>query len=103
MIQEFIHKELPATWDSLTMDQRRAWFQNNSEMTPDEPRIKRETICAVEILVECFGQKTDEKTRYRTKEINQILKRLDDLEYIGRTREKPYGLQHRYRIIEEPF
>lgn len=103
MIEEFIHKELPATWDSLTMDQRRAWFQTNSEMAPDEPRIKRETICAVEILVELFGQKTDEKTRYRTKEINQILKRLDDLEYIGRTREKPYGLQHRYRIVNEPF
>ena len=103
MIEEFIHKPLPATWSSLTMDQRRAWFQTNSEMTPDEPRIKRETICALEILVECLGQKTDEKTRYKTKEINQILRKLDCLEDIGRTYEPGYGRQRRYKILDEPF
>ena len=102
IIAEFIHKTLPATWSSLTMDQRRAWFQTSSETASEEPRIRRETICAVEILVECFGQKMDEKTRYRTKEINQILRKLDCLEDAGRSRDDVYGLQRRFTILNEP-
>lgn len=102
MIEAFVHKEVPLAWDSLTKEQRRAWFQSSSEMASEEPRMRRETICAVEVLVECLGEKTDEKTRYRTKEINQILRRLDCLEYAGRSRDNVYGLQHRYRILYDP-
>ena len=98
LIEAFLREELPMNWDKLTRDQRQEWFRHNASVDPNEPRVRRETVCAVEVLVECLGQKTDEKTRYRTKEINQILRRMPGLEYIGRTRDKVYGLQHRYRI-----
>ena len=65
-----------------------------------EPRIQRETICAVEILVELFGQQLDERTRYRTREINQILRELPDLEPIGRVYDKVYGRQRYYKITD---
>jgi hypothetical protein len=61
--------------------------------------MRRRTVCAVEVLVECFGQQLDEKTRYRTREINQILKGMDCLEEGDRERDNVYGLQRRYRII----
>ena len=102
MIEAFVRKPLPETWDSLTMEQRQTWFRSSSETGSEEPRIRRKTICAVEILVELFGQKIDEKTRYRTKEINQILRKLDCLEYAGRARDSIYGRQHRYTIKEDP-
>lgn len=102
MIEAFIRKELPTTWESMTMKQRQDWFRLSSETESSEPRMKRETICAVEVLVELFGQQLDEKTRYRTKDINQIMRELPELEYVGRTRDKVYGLQRRFKILEDP-
>lgn len=102
MIEAFIRKELPTTWESMTMKQRQDWFRLSSETESSEPRMKRETICAVEVLVELFGQQLDEKTRYRTKDINQMLRELPELEYVGRTRDKVYGLQRRFKILEDP-
>ena len=102
MIEAFIRKELPTTWESMTMKQRQDWFRLSSETESSEPRKKRETICAVEVLVELFGQQLDEKTRYRTKDINQMLRELPELEYVGRTRDKVYGLQRRFKILEDP-
>ena len=102
MIEAFIRKELPTTWESMTMKQRQDWFRLSSETESSEPRMKRETICAVEVLVELFGQQLDEKTRYRTKDINQMLRELPELEYVGRARDKVYGLQRRFKILEDP-
>lgn len=101
LIEAFVRKELPSTWESMTIKQRQDWFRLSSETDPDEPRIRRESISAVEILVECFGQQPDEKTRYRTKEINQILRNMPDLEYLGRAYDKAYGQQRRFKILWE--
>ena len=101
MIEAFVRTPLPDTWDSLTRQQRQDFFRSHAAMDTDAPRRMRETVCAVEVLVECFGQNTDERTRYRTKEINQIMREMDCLEYIGRSRDDVYGLQHRYKILED--
>ena len=102
MIEAFVRKSIPVTWDSLTMAQRRDWFRLSAGLASDEPQKRRETICAVEVLVECFGQQLDEKTRYKTKDINQIMRELDCLEYAGRSRDSVYGLQRRFRILSDP-
>ena len=104
MIEAFIQKELPTTWESLTIRQRQDWFRTSSEMSSDEPRMKRHRICAVEILTECFGQQLDERTRYRTKEINQILQQLETkglMSYEGLCYDKAYGRQRYYSILED--
>ena len=101
LIGEYLHKEIPTTWGSMTMQQRADWFRVSSESEASEPRMKRETICAAEVYVECFGQRIDDKLRYKTRAINQMLRQRKDLEYIGRTRDKVYGLQHRFRIIHD--
>ena len=44
----------------------------------------------------------DERTRYRTKEINQILREMDCLEPAGSLRDKVYGKQRRFKILEDP-
>ena len=98
VIEAFIRKPVPVTWESLTMDQRRAWIRDLSSLQSEEPRKQRETICAVEVLVECFGEKLDQKTRYRTKEINQILREMDGLEETERSRDGVYGQQRRFKI-----
>ena len=104
MIEAFIRKELPTTWESMTPKQRQDWFKTASEMDSSEPRMARRRICAVELLVECFGQQLDERTRYRTKEINQILQQLETrglVKYTGRGYDKAYGQQRFFDILEE--
>jgi predicted P-loop ATPase len=101
LIDAFIHTPVPDTWDSFSAEQRMNWYRTASAMDPDgAPRVMRKTVCAVEVMVECFGTRTDEKTRYKTKEINQILRGMPCLEDAGRSRDKVYGLQRRYRIID---
>ena len=103
LIDAFIHTPIPDTWGSYSMEQRMNWFRTASAMDPDgQPRMRRLTVCAVEVLVECFGTRLDEKTRYKTKEINQILRNMPGLENAGRTRDGVYGLQRRYRIVDDP-
>ena len=101
MIEAFIQKGIPTTWESMTMRQRQDWFRVSSEAESTEPRMRRETICAVEVLVELFGQQLDERTRYRTKEINQIMREMPGLEPIGRSYDKVYGRQRRFKIIDD--
>lgn len=101
MIEEFIRKPVPASWPSMTADQRRDWWRMQSGSAPadGEPRVRRETVCAVEVLVELFGQRVDEHNRYRTREINQMLRGMPGLEYIGLGRVSCYGVQRRFRIL----
>lgn len=104
VVEEFIHKPLPITWDLLTAVQRRDFFRQSQGLTPDEPSRRRETICAVEVHAECFGLALDDKTRYKTKDINYILRLLEHkgvVKYAGRARDSVYGLQHRYTILED--
>lgn len=102
IIEAFIRREVPENWDELTVKQRRDYFQygNNGEVTSLMETRKRATITAVEVLAECFGQPIDERTRYRTKEINQILRSFGWLRPVGLKRNGIYGVQRTYEIAE---
>ena len=100
LIDAYIHTLLPETWDNLTREQRATWYQTGSQLGHDDmPMHRRETVCTLEVMVECLGMKADDKTRYKTKEINQILRSMDCLEYEGRSYDPVYGRQRRYRIM----
>ena len=102
LIDAYLHTPIPDTWDGFTREQRAAWYQTSSQIGQEDgaqQMHRRETVCALEVLVECLGMKTDDKTRYKTKEINQILRDMDCVKYIGRTREPVYGLQRRFKIL----
>ncbi|MBQ2016865.1 MAG: hypothetical protein II207_07680, partial [Clostridia bacterium] len=62
---------------------------------------RRATITAVEVLAECFGQPIDERTRYRTKEINQILRSFGWLRPAGLKYDKIYGRQRTFEVMEQ--
>jgi predicted P-loop ATPase len=100
VIEAFIRQEVPETWESMGVKARRDYFQNGGsgfvEILNTQPR---KTITAVEILTECFGQPMDERLRYRTREINQILRGFEWLEEIGRVYDPVYGRQRAYKIV----
>ena len=96
IVEEFLNMKLPANWADKTMDERKAYFQRRDELTPEGKEI-RQKVCAVEILYECFGEKLDERTKYRTREINSILKSLPGWEIGGKTNIGPYGQQRYFK------
>lgn len=99
VIASCIRRRLPVNWYSLNRKQRRDFYKEAADLAPDEPYITRETICAMEVQEEFFGQAYD---KYRSKEIVQIFGRLG-FEGLGSIRgcDKEYGQQRRWRIPEE--
>lgn len=96
VIASCIRRKLPTSWWSMNRKQRRDFYKDSADLDDDAPFIRRETICAMEVQEEFFGQQFD---RYRSKEINQIFGVLG-FEMLGRARseDKEYGQQRRYRI-----
>lgn len=103
IIEAFIRKEIPENWEDMSAKQRRDYFifGDSGDVTVLVEKAHRKTITAVEVLAECFGQTIDERTRYRTKEINQILRSFGWLRDVGRQRDNVYGQQRTYKIIDE--
>lgn len=102
VIEDYVLRRLPFDWDTYSMQQRRDFFRLSKPVADGEAYKERETISAVEVLSECFGQQLDDKTRYRTKEINQLMSGISCLEPAGAARLKLYGTQRIYRVIRLP-
>lgn len=98
LIEEFLYIKLPAGWDNKTIEERRAYILQRDELSA-VGTVVREKICAVEILNECFGEKLDERTKYRTREINAILRSLPDWIVGGKTIIGPYGQQRYFKRL----
>lgn len=103
LIREFIRRPIRKDWYSLDLETRASQMRIMSPQEDFNPEdmICRKTITAVEILAECFHQKLDDKTRYRTREINQMLRNMKELRYVGNNRIAGYGKQRQYEIIPE--
>ena len=100
VIEAFIRKEIPENWDQLSVTQRRAYFLGGAvgDIVSLVETMPRRTITAVEVLTECLGERIDERTRYRTKEINQILRSFGWLRPVGLRYDKVYGRQRTFEI-----
>lgn len=96
IIQQYISTLLPSDWSSRSIESRRRWLQDGDPLKMTGV-VQRETVCAVEVLAECFGERIDEKTRYKTRDINALF-RLMGLREIGRERIPLYGLQRLFAV-----
>jgi putative DNA primase/helicase len=101
MIAEYLEKPIPTTWETMSLRKRQDYIAGIDFIHDGELFKKRETVSAIEVYAECFGQKPDEKTRYRTRELTQILKQMRQLEYVGRIYLPLYGRQRCFRIVRD--
>lgn len=100
LIEEFLNIKLPAEWENKTIEERRAYILQRDEISAVGNAV-REKVCAVEIINECFGEKLDERTKYRTREINAILRSLSGWRQGANTIMGPYGRQRYFaRILD---
>lgn len=95
IIENYLERSYPDDWPNMDLCDRRNWL--------DDPLAKAGTVpkdfvCVAEIWCECLNKEKQDLSRYNTREINEILKSLDDWEYINSTRNFPiYGKQKYYR------
>ena len=101
LIEEFLEKRLPLSWEEKTITERRIWFLQEGDTLREEASLQRTKITAIEILSECFGEKIDDKTRYKTRPINAILKKIKGWRYLGIIRGSIYGQQRTFERIDQ--
>ena len=73
LILDFLDREIPSDWDSLSRQQRQMFWNGNLKLADGTELVPREKVCAVEIWVECFGGEPKHMKRTDSMEINNIL------------------------------
>lgn len=97
IVENYLETKLPEDWDRRSEGERRMFMDNEF----DAKGVKqRKYVCAAEIWCECFGRDKKDMDRYRTREINDILKNMEGWEAVNSTRNfGPYGKQRYYKRI----
>jgi predicted P-loop ATPase len=95
IISEYLDIKLPENWDKKDVYQRRDFLADES--LEKQGTILRDYVCVAEIWCECLGKEKTEMDRYKTREINEILRGLGDWEQSKSTKNfKNYGKQKYY-------
>ena len=95
LIEEYLNKDFPDNWDTMDLFDRRKWL--------DDPLAKKGThkkqfVCTAEIWCECLGNDKAAMDRYKTRELSEILRSLQDWEFVVSTKNFPiYGKQKYYK------
>jgi len=94
LIEAYLNKLLPENWEHLDIFERRAYME---DPLSEKGSIDRVYVCIAEIWCECLGKNKEDMDRYKTREINDIMRGLDEWEQVNSTRNfKIYGKQKYY-------
>lgn len=100
MIAEFVDKDLPAEWRAMSTPERQVYIGDEAQQEV-RGQWKRDRVCAIEVLVELFHERIDDKNRYKVKDINSLLDRLPGWKKAETPVRfpQPYGMQRGYLRI----
>lgn len=94
IIEAYLERQLPDNWDSMDLYQRRDFLVD--ELNP-KGTTPRDYVCVAEIWCECLGRNREDMDRYRTREINDLLKSMPEWEPCKASKRFPiYGKQKYY-------
>ncbi len=95
LIQEYLNTFLPSKWVKMDLYERREFLTDPLAIEGDQIR---DYVCVAEIWCECFGREKKDMDRYKTREINELMKGLNGWEFVKSTRRfKLYGTQKYYK------
>jgi len=93
IIEQYLEKGLPDDWDDRELFERRTYIGDPIA----DGDIEKQFVCIAEIWCECLGKEKENMNRYTTREINDIMKGLEEWEYHTSTKTfKHYGKQKFY-------
>ena len=78
IVREFVEKPILSNWRELSIGQHRQFWNGNLKSGDDVQLVQRETVCAMEIMTECFNMNPGYSNRADSREINAILASMKD-------------------------
>ena len=94
LVEDYLEKSIPEDWDEKDIYERRSYLSD--PLTP-KGKNERDYVCVAEIWCECLGKEKEDMDRYKTRDINDILRGLEYWEQSSSTRNfKIYGKQKYY-------
>lgn len=94
LIEDYLNRLLPPEWDDMDTMDRRMYIEDPLSKNGS---VERVYVCVAEIWSECLGKEKENMSRYNTREINDILRGLDEWEQSKSTKNfKIYGKQKFY-------
>ena len=101
LIENYLSVKLPFDWDDLILEERVNYYKNDTDVTTARPAedesIHRRYVCIAEIWCECLGKPLNEMDRYKTRDLNDIVRSLPNWEQSSSTKNfKIYGKQKYY-------
>lgn len=94
VIEKYLETKLPRDWESRSLFERRIYLDGDHA----EGTETRQQVTVAEIWCECLGMDKSEMTKYKTREITNILKNLKGVLPRSTKRTKLYGTQRYYEI-----
>lgn len=99
LIQKYLDTLLPDDWDVKSVYDRRAWLAGDELQA--EGKQQRDRVCAAEIWCEVLGGQQKDMNRFNTKEIHDIMRKIEGWEpYKTKMRIPSYGIQRAYIRIK---
>ena len=96
ILGNFLDMELPKDWDDRSLIERRLYIESDKS----EGDVQRQVTCVAEVWCECFGREQNQMDRYKTREINEMLRAAEGWEGVNSTLRFPlYGVQKYYRRL----
>lgn len=98
MIREYLDMLLPSSWSTMDIGARRRYIHGCDFGETEKGALKRERVCAMEIWVELFQGDPKLMTPMQSREINDILRKLEGWKPYSNTNGKLrfgkiYGIQ----------
>lgn len=94
LVQDYLDTLLPEDWQDKDIHSRRTFLTDS--LSPKGTK-HRNYVCIAEIWCECLGKEKHDMNRYNTREINDIMRGLDEWEQVNSTRNFGiYGKQKYY-------
>lgn len=80
LILDYLNRELPISWQNLNLIERKNFLSNEitSETIINQKLVSRKVVCIAEIWCECLGKDKNDMNRYKTRNLNSIMKNLSD-------------------------
>ena len=96
IIEEYLNMLLPEKWEDMDLEARRTYINNRDELSP-KAENRRTVVCVAEIWCEVLNKEKEDMDRYKTREINDILRSFDDWNQSSSTKNfNLYGKQKYY-------
>lgn len=94
IIEDYLNSRLPEDWSDKDIYERRDHLANPDKIKKGK---LRDIVCIAEIWCECLGRDRDSMDKYKTREINDIMRSLEDWDYHNTTKNfGAYGKQKYY-------